>query len=62
MCNARRQIALDAEAQPVERLVLFALEESPGSPVLIADAGFMYAAKMSGSAAEYDRVFAQEAC
>jgi ADP-dependent NAD(P)H-hydrate dehydratase / NAD(P)H-hydrate epimerase len=34
--------------------VLFAAEEMPRRPLLIADAGFMYAAKMSGSAAEYD--------
>ncbi len=34
--------------------VLFALEEMPEKPFLIADAGFMYAAKMSGQAAAYD--------
>jgi hypothetical protein len=34
--------------------VLFALEEMTHRPVLIADAGFMYAAKMSGQAASYD--------
>jgi hypothetical protein len=34
--------------------VLFAVDEMPRRPLLIADAGFMYAAKMSGSAAEYD--------
>jgi len=34
--------------------VLFALEEMAHRPVLIADAGFMYAAKMSGQASEYD--------
>jgi len=34
--------------------VLFAVEEMPRRPLLIADAGFMYAAKMSDSAAEYD--------
>lgn len=34
--------------------VLFAVEEMEQKPVLIADAGFMYAAKMSGQAAVYD--------
>ena len=34
--------------------VLFAMEEMTERPILIADAGFMYAAKMSGKAAEYD--------
>jgi len=34
--------------------VLFALQEMPRPPVLIADAGFMYAAKMSGEASAYD--------
>jgi hypothetical protein len=34
--------------------VLFALQEMAHRPVLIADAGFMYAAKMSGMAPEYD--------
>ncbi|MBW2604671.1 MAG: sugar kinase [Deltaproteobacteria bacterium] len=34
--------------------ILFAMEEMARRPVLIADAGFMYAAKMSGQAAEYD--------
>lgn len=34
--------------------VLFAVEEMKPKPVLIADAGFMYAAKMSGQAAAYD--------
>jgi len=34
--------------------VLFAVEEMAKRPVLIADAGFMYAAKMSGQAPEYD--------
>ena len=34
--------------------VLFALEELKPKPVLIADAGFMYAAKMSGQAGSYD--------
>lgn len=34
--------------------VLFALEEMKPRPVLIADAGFMYAAKMSGQAGSYD--------
>jgi hypothetical protein len=34
--------------------VLFALEEMNPRPVLIADAGFMYAAKMSGQAGAYD--------
>lgn len=34
--------------------VLFAVEEMERRPVLIADAGFMYAAKMSGQAESYD--------
>ncbi|MEW6266211.1 MAG: NAD(P)H-hydrate dehydratase [Thermodesulfobacteriota bacterium] len=34
--------------------VLFAIEEMIRRPVLIADAGFMYAAKMSGQAPAYD--------
>ena len=34
--------------------VLFAIEEMTERPILIADAGFMYAAKMSGKAKEYD--------
>jgi NAD(P)H-hydrate repair Nnr-like enzyme with NAD(P)H-hydrate dehydratase domain len=34
--------------------VLFAVEKIRPRPVLIADAGFMYAAKMSGQAAAYD--------
>ncbi|MBN2034465.1 MAG: sugar kinase [Deltaproteobacteria bacterium] len=34
--------------------VLFALGEMEPKPVLIADAGFMYAAKMSGQAGAYD--------
>ena len=34
--------------------VLFAVEKMAKRPVLIADAGFMYAAKMSGQAASYD--------
>lgn len=34
--------------------VLFAIEEMTNRPILIADAGFMYAAKMSGKAIEYD--------
>jgi hypothetical protein len=34
--------------------VLFAMEKMVKQPVLIADAGFMYAAKMSGQAAAYD--------
>ena len=34
--------------------VLFAVEEMERRPVLIADAGFMYAAKMSGQSSEYD--------
>jgi len=34
--------------------VLFAIQELTRPPVLIADAGFMYAAKMSGEAAAYD--------
>jgi len=34
--------------------VLFAVEEMSRRPILIADAGFMYAAKMSGQAAAYD--------
>lgn len=34
--------------------VLFAVEEMERRPILIADAGFMYAAKMSGKAEAYD--------
>ena len=34
--------------------VLFAIEEMERRPVLIADAGFMYAAKMSGQSPQYD--------
>lgn len=34
--------------------VLFAVEEMEPRPILIADAGFMYAAKMSGQAESYD--------
>jgi ADP-dependent NAD(P)H-hydrate dehydratase / NAD(P)H-hydrate epimerase len=34
--------------------VLFAVEAMPRRPLLIADAGFMYAAKMSGQAVQYD--------
>ncbi|MFH1954634.1 MAG: NAD(P)H-hydrate dehydratase [Pseudomonadota bacterium] len=34
--------------------VLFSVQEMARRPVLIADAGFMYAAKMSGQAPEYD--------
>ncbi|MGI6657546.1 MAG: NAD(P)H-hydrate dehydratase [Desulfobulbus sp.] len=34
--------------------VLFAVEAMQPRPVLIADAGFMYAAKMAGQAARYD--------
>lgn len=34
--------------------VLFAIEAMAKRPILIADAGFMYAAKMSGQAASYD--------
>jgi hypothetical protein len=34
--------------------VMFALDELSKHPVLIADAGYMYAAKMSGQAAAYD--------
>ena len=34
--------------------VLFAVQEMKRKPVLIADAGFMYAAKMSGQSSEYD--------
>ena len=34
--------------------VLFAIEEMTKQPVLIADAGFMYVAKMSGQSAAYD--------
>ncbi len=34
--------------------VLFAVEEMAPRPILIADAGFMYAAKMSGEATKYD--------
>jgi NAD(P)H-hydrate repair Nnr-like enzyme with NAD(P)H-hydrate dehydratase domain len=36
------------------RFILFAVEEMAKRPVLIADAGFMYAAKMSGQSSEYD--------
>lgn len=34
--------------------VLFSVEQMARRPILIADAGFMYAAKMSGQAAAYD--------
>jgi NAD(P)H-hydrate repair Nnr-like enzyme with NAD(P)H-hydrate dehydratase domain len=34
--------------------VLFAVEEMKKRPLLVADAGFMYAAKMSGQASSYD--------
>ncbi|MDQ7033103.1 MAG: NAD(P)H-hydrate dehydratase [Desulfonauticus sp.] len=34
--------------------ILFALEECASRPILIADAGFMYMAKMSGEANAYD--------
>lgn len=34
--------------------ILFAIEDMKKRPVLIADAGFMYAAKMSGQALSYD--------
>ena len=34
--------------------ILWALEEQKHRPVLVADAGFMYVAKMSGYAAHYD--------
>jgi ADP-dependent NAD(P)H-hydrate dehydratase / NAD(P)H-hydrate epimerase len=34
--------------------VLFAVQEMHPRPILVADAGFMYAAKMSGEASEYD--------
>jgi NAD(P)H-hydrate repair Nnr-like enzyme with NAD(P)H-hydrate dehydratase domain len=34
--------------------VIFAVQEMKKKPMLIADAGFMYAAKMSGQADEYD--------
>ena len=34
--------------------VLFAVEEMAQRPILIADAGFMYMAKMSGQSSEYD--------
>ncbi len=34
--------------------ILFAIEEMAHRPILIADAGFMYAAKMSGQATAYD--------
>jgi hypothetical protein len=34
--------------------VLFAVEEMKHRPILIADAGFMYAAKMSGQSESYD--------
>ena len=34
--------------------VLFAIEDMARRPILIADAGFMYVAKMSGQAGQYD--------
>ena len=34
--------------------ILFAVQEMKRRPVLIADAGFMYAAKMSGESSQYD--------
>jgi hypothetical protein len=34
--------------------ILFAVEEMKRRPILIADAGFMYAAKMSGQSYQYD--------
>lgn len=34
--------------------VLFAIEDMETRPILIADAGFMYAAKMSGQSSQYD--------
>lgn len=34
--------------------VLFAVQDMPVRPLLVADAGFMYAAKMSGQGPEYD--------
>lgn len=34
--------------------ILFAIEALPKRPLLVADAGYMYAAKMSGQAAAYD--------
>ncbi len=34
--------------------ILFSLQENPNNPTLIADAGFMYAAKMSGMSKYYD--------
>jgi NAD(P)H-hydrate repair Nnr-like enzyme with NAD(P)H-hydrate dehydratase domain len=34
--------------------ILFAVEEMERRPILIADAGFMYAAKMSGQSCQYD--------
>ncbi|HUU40548.1 MAG TPA: NAD(P)H-hydrate dehydratase [Desulfatiglandales bacterium] len=34
--------------------VLFAIEEMTSRPILIADAGYMYAAKMSGQSTAYD--------
>jgi hypothetical protein len=34
--------------------VIFAVEEMKDRPILIADAGFMYGAKMSGEASKYD--------
>ena len=34
--------------------ILWGLEELPRPPLMVADAGFMYAAKMSGYAAHYD--------
>jgi hypothetical protein len=33
---------------------MFAIEDMTARPVLIADAGFMYMAKMSGNAANFD--------
>ncbi|MBI5519291.1 MAG: sugar kinase [Desulfovibrio sp.] len=35
-------------------MALFAAQDLPRRPLLVADAGFMYAAKMSGQAREYD--------
>jgi hypothetical protein len=34
--------------------VIFAIEEMPSRPILIADAGFMYVVKMSGNASFFD--------
>jgi NAD(P)H-hydrate repair Nnr-like enzyme with NAD(P)H-hydrate dehydratase domain len=34
--------------------ILLAIEDRASRPLLVADAGYMYAAKMSGQAAEYD--------